>query len=271
MSIIKSLTKIHGGTASIALLSFFILAKPGSAAVLTVDDTGSYNTRADNSGNPLPPGTNTLANLGFNMVPVTDSTLSDGSIVPSLVSVDGPITFSPKTNPLKGTVPTTFATWSHGYTGPVYLFTTSNPTIFLPAGVQAFDFYAQPNSFGSTDVIATATDGSQAILSQSVNGSAGAKYFGYYTNNNTSIASITFASSPSPLTPTSKSNTQIAAENNGTALPGDVLDNTVFAIGELRASAAAVPEPSHELGTLTFGAIIAGYLLKYQSKQGSAS
>ena len=275
MSLIKSLVKIHIRAGAIALLSFFLLAKSGKAVILTVDDNGSYTTRADDLGNPLPAGTNTIANLGFNMVPVTDSNLPDGAIVPSLTSVDGIITFTPATNPLHGTVPNTFATWSHGYTGPVYLFTNSIATIVLPSGVRAFDFFAQPHSFGSTALIATATDGSQAVLSQNVNGSAGAKYFGYYLSpdDKTSIASVSFVPSANPgipSTPAQKSNTQIAFENSGGTTPADVLD-TVFAVGELRVSAASIPEPSHELGTLAFSVLSAGYLLKRQLKKGQAS
>jgi hypothetical protein len=93
--------------------------------------------------------------------------------------------------------PECWATWSHSYTGDVYdtiySLNKTQVTITLPSGTRAFYLYAEPNQFSTFDVTATAQDGttSNAV---SVDGSAGAKYFGFYELGGTAISSITVTS-----------------------------------------------------------------------------
>ncbi len=238
MSLLK-LAKIPVGATFIALLSFVTTTKSGNAAIVGVPDSGS----------DISPGSNTISNLGYQMVAVTDSTAPDNSSVTSLASPDGDLSF---TTPLeKRTVPTSFSYWSHNYTGPVYLSSSSSDTINLPDGIEAFDLYIEPNNLGRFDITASGADNTtSSSTTQSVAGFNGAKYFGFYSNGADEIKTVTITI-PTPTNPLS--------------VP------TNFAIGELRVSTptvtfAVVPEPSFQLGTLAFGTLGAVYMLKRQLK-----
>ncbi len=71
-------------------------------------------------------------------------------------------------------------TWSHGYLGDVYNTSLSIITINLPAGTNAFYFYAEPNVQLPYNVVATANDGTTSgpIV---IDGFGGAHYIGFYT------------------------------------------------------------------------------------------
>ncbi len=73
-----------------------------------------------------------------------------------------------------------WATWSHGYTGDVY-FTNSQPTVtmFMPPYTGAFYFYVEPNTFAEFEFIAQSSSGTTSG-SVFIEGSSGAKYFGFY-------------------------------------------------------------------------------------------
>jgi hypothetical protein len=236
MSLLKS-AKIPVGATFIALMSFVTTTKAGNAAIVGVPDSGS----------DISPGSNTISNLGYQMVAVTDSTASDRSSVTSLASPDGDLITTPLE---KRTVPTSFSYWSHNYTGPVYLSSSSSDTINLPDGIQAFDLYIEPNNLGKFDITASGADNTtSSSTTQSVAGFNGAEYFGFYSNGADEIKTVTIT------TPT--------ASTNSLTVP------TNFAIGELRVSTptvAVVPEPSSLLGTLAFGTLGTVYLLKRQLK-----
>jgi hypothetical protein len=88
-----------------------------------------------------------------------------------------------------------WSTWSHGYTGDVYYISPgSQITIMLPAGTKAFYFYAEPNVRSVFSVEATAQDGTTSGP-VSVNGNAGAKYFGFYGTGAATLESITVTTS----------------------------------------------------------------------------
>jgi hypothetical protein len=92
-----------------------------------------------------------------------------------------------------------WATWSNGYTGDVYDTTVvdgdrTQITITLPGGTKAFYFYAEPNQFAVLSVEATAQDGTTSGPI-SVDGSSGAKYFGFYATGTTTLESITVTTS----------------------------------------------------------------------------
>jgi hypothetical protein len=100
----------------------------------------------------------------------------------------GVVGFSPSLNHRR--IGDGWATWSHGYTGDVYYTNGgSSATLTLPANTYAFYFYAEPNNFGLFTI--TATSNSGASLTQQVEGSAGARFYGFYGTDGDTIASIT--------------------------------------------------------------------------------
>jgi len=73
-----------------------------------------------------------------------------------------------------------WASWSHGYTGDVYF--TGGPsevTVYMPGNTVAFYLYVEPNAFAEFEfeVVADTGTTSGKVMIQ---GSAGAKYFGFY-------------------------------------------------------------------------------------------
>jgi hypothetical protein len=64
----------------------------------------------------------------------------------------------------------------------------------LPPGTNGFYFYAEPDLFSTFTVTATAQNGTSSGPI-SVQGNAGASYFGFYTNGYISLTSISIASS----------------------------------------------------------------------------
>ena len=90
-----------------------------------------------------------------------------------------------------------WATWSHGYTGDVYYTGgVTSVTMTMPAGTDAFYFYAEPNPFNVYEIVATAQDGTQ--ITQMVSGSAGASYYGFYGTGGSLIGSIA-VTTPQPV------------------------------------------------------------------------
>ena len=86
-------------------------------------------------------------------------------------------------------------TWSNGYTGDVYATGgAQSATITLPAGTDAFYFYAEPDPYATYDFTATAQDGTSSG-SLPIYGEAGAAYLGFYTTGATPLISITVSSS----------------------------------------------------------------------------
>jgi hypothetical protein len=78
----------------------------------------------------------------------------------------------------KLTVGSSWATWSHGYTGPV-LFSQYLPSIRMDFGrsIYGFGFYAEPTTFGFFDVTMGLEGG--VTQTKSVDGEAGAEFFGF--------------------------------------------------------------------------------------------
>ena len=115
-----------------------------------------------------------------------------GSPVTSVASpLGGVVGFSASMGHL--TVPGSWATWSHGYTGDVY----RDPqraiphavTLTMPAGTDAFYLYAEQNTrLAFHSITATAQDGTAVV--QSVYGDAGACGYGFYGTGGTQIATI---------------------------------------------------------------------------------
>jgi PEP-CTERM motif-containing protein len=201
-------------------------APAAKAAIIAVDDSGSWIT-----------GTNTIANQGYDLVTVPNGSEPEFSIISTLSSSLGDLTFSPEVD--KRFVGSNWATWSNGYTGEVYFSQgSSSLTITLPSAISAFDFYAEPNLFDTFEIVATAQNGVSTTLSQLVNGDSGAKYFGFYATDGDLISSITITD------------------------PSGNADG--FAVGQLRL-ATSVPEPATMLGLLTVASF--GVTLRRQQKQ----
>jgi hypothetical protein len=115
--------------------------------------------------------------------------------VSDIVDPAGTIGFSPAVSHLR--VPSTWATWSHGFEGDVYFAESASggdPTveITLPAVTKAFAFYAEPNTFAGFTVEAIAQDGTSSEPID-VQGRSGARYFGFYGTGSQTVASITIA------------------------------------------------------------------------------
>jgi hypothetical protein len=105
--------------------------------------------------------------------------------------IPGDLTVAPSL--AKATVPAGgWNTWSHGYTGPVFVYDTdpNNVVMTLPPGATAFAFYAEPNSGGMHAITATTNDGTTSgpIL---VEGISGANGYGFYTTAGETIATVT--------------------------------------------------------------------------------
>jgi len=208
-------------TVGATLLSIsFISAPSAQAAIIGVGNSGSWAT-----------GSNTLSNLGFNLVSTQNSPQPEYQDLSSLSSSLGTVSFNRNVN--KRIVSSGWLYWSHGYTGEVYFtqaIADANPfstlTINLPSGIGAFDFYAQPNLFGAFSISAAASNGS--IVTQTIDGTGGAQYFGFYsTIPSQFLTSITI-----------------------TADPGA----SGFAVGELRlANALPVPTPALLPGLIGLG------------------
>jgi hypothetical protein len=79
----------------------------------------------------------------------------------------------------KRTVGSSWATWSHGYTGPV-LFSQYLPSIRMDFGrsIYGFGFYAEPNSLTQYNVTMGLSGG--VTQTKLVDGSGGATFFGFY-------------------------------------------------------------------------------------------
>ncbi|HIK43519.1 MAG TPA: PTPA-CTERM sorting domain-containing protein, partial [Leptolyngbyaceae cyanobacterium M65_K2018_010] len=108
-------------------------------------------------------------------------------------------------------------------------------------GVQAFDFYAQPNlREGSLRITATARSsrGSTASLFQNIAGNAGAQYFGFYTDDPTDLM---------------------------TAVEISINDQFGFAFGEMRLATQPIPTPALLPGIVGMG------VAAWRRRQGEAA
>lgn len=133
---------------------------------------------------------------GFTMVPFEDDnrdTFEEYSDVPLPAPYTGNLGFTPDLDHRK--IGTGWATWSHGYDGSVYFTGTgvNSMTFILPPETRAFYFYAQPNIFSVFNIEAIGEAGSRSSVSSGpipVDGSGGAKYFGFYTDGFEEISQI---------------------------------------------------------------------------------
>ena len=134
---------------------------------------------------------------GFTMVPFEEDTRPTGAFYPDVplpAPYTGVLGFTPDLRHSK--IGDGWQTWSHGYTGSVYSTAgvdITSRTLTLPPETRAFYFYAQPNIFSVFNIEAIGEAGSRSSVSSGpipVDGSGGAKYFGFYTDGFEEIPQI---------------------------------------------------------------------------------
>jgi murein DD-endopeptidase MepM/ murein hydrolase activator NlpD len=150
-------------------------------------------------GTSAPPATlGSTSTMLYSMIPfspdprptfttVTGVTGPTESLSPSGSASTGSIGFSRSLTHCK--VGGCWATWSNGFTGDVYTTSAQNVTITLPAGANAFYFYAEPDQFSNFTLSAVTASGTSSGPI-TVNGSSGAKYFGFYTTGTSPLRTI---------------------------------------------------------------------------------
>jgi hypothetical protein len=138
--------------------------------------------------NPVDPTAAAPGTLGqYVLTAFGDDARPNGVTVSDVASpLSGVVGFSPDVTHTE--VGVGWATWSHGYTGDVYVTGGTTLTLTLPAGTGAFYFYAEPNVFDVFSITAVADDGSGST--QLVQGMAGAKFYGVYSDDFSSIDHI---------------------------------------------------------------------------------
>jgi len=162
-----------------------------AAAVNCAQDAG-YITFDGSAGTGSPPAT-----LGpFTMQSFPSDSTSVGDTESTLAGPTGNITFdSPLTHEQVGNG---WQTWSNDYSGDVYDDTnqlsdgTFEVTVTLPPNTGAFYLYGEPADFQAFAMTATANDGTTSGAT-TVEGDAGAQYFGFYAQCGHAISSVTIA------------------------------------------------------------------------------
>lgn len=123
--------------------------------------------------------------------------IPDGTLVTSIPGDPRPGgTLTSSINLSKRTVPATWATWSHGYTGPVFS-TRGGATVTLTFNppVNAFYLYVEPNNFGIHHCSAVTNTGINSGTIP-IEGNSGATGFGFWDDTNP-ITSVTITCSAS--------------------------------------------------------------------------
>ena len=168
------------------LLPSLILATLALSGVGTATAAGTITFDAS-PGTGAPPAT-----LGpYPMTPLGLDAQPFG-LVAGVTAPTGDILFSPPLSHVR--IGDGWATWSHGYAGDVYA--TLGPlsaTLQLPPGTLAFYLYAEPNPFAVFTMTAVAQDGTSSGPI-TVDGFAGAQYFGFYATGGDQIVSIEVSS-----------------------------------------------------------------------------
>lgn len=137
------------------------------------------------TGTAAPPST--IAN--YDMTPFPDDTRSNGVSETGVASpLGGTVGFSNALNHVE--IGSGWATWSHGYTGDVYIKGGASVTLTMPAGTGAFYMYVEPNNFSTFDFVAT-SDKSSTSGTLSIEGDSGATFVGFYADCGEVITQIT--------------------------------------------------------------------------------
>ena len=166
----------------LASLATFTLLGAGTASA---SGTITFDASPGVGAPPATLGPYTMTPFGLDPQPLFD-------FVSGVMGPAGGVAFSPALNHLR--IGQGWSTWSHGYAGDVYAtFGPLSATVALPPGTSAFYFYAEPDPFAVFTITAVAQDGTTSGPI-SVDGFAGASYFGFYSTGSDHIASITIKS-----------------------------------------------------------------------------
>lgn len=139
-----------------------------------------------NLGTAAPPAT-----LGGFTVSAIDSIPGNGTILTTLTDSVAKLTFSASLT--AGTVPTTWATWSHSATPRILEDSGATSLSFtISPNALAFHLYVEPTTGGVSSITVTAYNGSTVLASGTagVNSSSGATGFGFYSNAGEQITKI---------------------------------------------------------------------------------
>jgi hypothetical protein len=164
---------MRGWKGALLAAAFAMFATPASAAIIYVD-----------LGTGAPPATlggYTMTAFGPDGRPlftdVTDVTAPGG----------GTVDFSGAVNLRQ--IGNGWATWSHGYTGDVYYSNgATDLTLTLPSGTGAFYLYVEPEPFALIDFEVCSFTTCSGFVG--IDGSAGARGFGFYGTGGDTITSI---------------------------------------------------------------------------------
>lgn len=147
-------------------------------------------------GTSAPP----LSLAGYNLTPfdqIPQAAIPELTLVTTIPGCPIPGDLTTVDSVEKRTIGINWATWSHGYTGVVYM-GGSTIVLNLPPNTGAFYFYAEPNSF-SLMTISAMTDSGASSGDISVLGDSGANGFAFYTTAGESITSITVTTNDSSM------------------------------------------------------------------------
>lgn len=211
----------------------FLLA---AAVVFQVEAARSNAAVVSVAGGTTAPAS-TLGSYTMTPFAADPSAVSDSSnpatFVTSVASpLTGRLTFSEAVD--HATIDNGWISWSNGYTGDVYATYASTAkadlTLAMPANTGAFYFYVAPSNLNRAGFNMTVTDQNGAATTlTAVQGLNGARYFGLYGTDGTTITSVSIHSA----------------------------DASGLGVGEF-GIAAAVPEPA-SIAALALGA---GWMLR---------
>jgi len=161
-----------------------------AAAAVACAQGAGYITYDGDPGTNGPPAT-----MGpYTMQTFSPDSTGEYSTESSITSPIGQVGFDEPASHL--IVPSSWATWSNGYTSDVYQSQNELPdggyeiTLTLPPGTGAFYLYGEPDAFQSYSMTATANDGTTSGAEQ-VEGEAGASFFGFYASCGHTVSSVT--------------------------------------------------------------------------------
>ena len=125
---------------------------------------------------------------------VISSGLADFTDFTNLPSSAGDLVWNTTFN--KRTIGSGWGSWSHGYGGEIYYSNGATvATLDLPPGINACDFYVEPNPFSLQDFTVTGNcaGGGSTMVNISASGSSGASHAGFYTSG-ADLVSVTISS-----------------------------------------------------------------------------
>ncbi len=144
-------------------------------------------------GTAAPPSTlGGYSMIGFPADPSAEGSMISSLTPPASAPVTGNLTFSPAV--AHSIVPSSWGTWSHGYTGDVYYNASSELMLDLPTGTLAFYLYVEPNILDNFMFEVTTESAMQTGIT--VNGNGGAQYVGVYSDTPLDSVSFLFVKQP---------------------------------------------------------------------------